>query len=263
LKDFQTYKNARILLTSFCIILIVISCSQDGNNFDGLTEHKSYYENGSLKSVYYLDSNAQLQNNIVTFDSNGNIEQTASMRNDQPHGTTINYRPNGNLESQKRYVHGERNGVSKYYDENGKMIMRTEHVIVEGKSYLNRKWYYDGPDLLVKGKGAYFEMECESDTINVGDTVLLLIDVIEKTMDGNLTFYEGSFDENFEVFGDSIVTYQTDSESYYITQVIGITTGSKFVRGIIHEWLMADTVDSSMTYRNMYFEKEIYVVGDE
>lgn len=80
-------------------------------------ELKTYYDNGSLKSVYvYTDA----QNYTVkNYFQNGKIKETGAFVNGKMHGNWVNYHENGNKSGEASYEAGHKTGEWKVFDQDG------------------------------------------------------------------------------------------------------------------------------------------------
>lgn len=103
-------KNVNLLSALFVLFSASLLSAQ------GLIEHKTYYEDGTIKQVW-------------------------TTLNDVNEGYERTYYPSGKLEAENYFVNGLLQGVCKWYYESG--ALQAEWNYVSGKLEGTSKWYYE------------------------------------------------------------------------------------------------------------------------
>lgn len=109
-----------ILLISTLLVLL-ISCQKKSKSSDNseLTEVKTYYDNGKVKSIGYVDKDSLLTKTYRKYYENGNIEFESHYIKGVESGKYTTYYKNGNVELVVDYENGVRNGKEIRYHKNG------------------------------------------------------------------------------------------------------------------------------------------------
>ena len=110
-------------------ILLIITISVYAKN-DQLKIHKTYYNNGKLKSI--VSSKAgKLHGDIKSYYENGQLESETPYKNGTYDGVSIRYYDDGSLKSRFIYENGETEGEGVSFYKNGQLEQKVFHE--EGK----------------------------------------------------------------------------------------------------------------------------------
>ena len=93
----------RLKVAIFCLIMLGISALSSAQ-----TIKTSYYESGKIQSTFYSSGN--ITERVVYFET-GAIEQVATFKDNQPHGTWQNFDESGKILKTSYYNEGEKIGV--------------------------------------------------------------------------------------------------------------------------------------------------------
>lgn len=268
---------------------------------------KEYYKNGNIKAKYHKQ-NGLLHGNYFQYDSLGILtsqhiydlgkrkDSSIYYRNDNI--WYLNYYVNGKIHSQKKYYpngkieeYGNLDnenipiGKWKFYNKNGYLEEVKEFKIINGKSYLNQHWFFDINGDTLKEKGTYYDLDFVSDTINLSEPIVGIVDLTNPGIKNKKTYvkvvvpkdYSPDFNDDFSNINiiDIDTTYNLNIEKDYREQaglegnfvrsaIFGRyydTPGLKTFRGIIIEYAYDKSNGDTLGYleHKKYFEKEVFV----
>lgn len=209
---------------------------------------------------------------------------------DKTQNDSIRYYSNGIIKnSGKLFSDSLPIGKWEYYDENGTKYRSAEYLKINGKPHINQDWFYSKNGDTIKGKGSYYKLIFNKDTIDLSEPIIAKIDLTEplfKNKNSNIlivvpTDYSENFNSDFsnrkKVVLDTAFNLNIDKENrekFDLKTDFGKTaffgryfksTGKKKFRGIITEYFYQDSIKPDGTklnyfFNEKYFEKEIYVI---
>lgn len=86
-----------------------------------ITDERSYYEDGTLKSVNKC-INGEFNKTLTSYYKNGKIDTEFEIKDNIPNGQAKKYDEDGNLLSEIQYVNGKKHGLGKVYYPNGNLF---------------------------------------------------------------------------------------------------------------------------------------------
>jgi uncharacterized protein len=126
----------KIIIPLLCLLMVYLlsACSH---------EDKTYWPDGSLKSVIPRNSRGQIEGTAKWWYENGQLMMQAVYHEDSLNGLSQRWHSNGKKQSEETYVMGRRNGNSIEWDAMGHMITRKNYVndTLEGEA---TQWYDNG-----------------------------------------------------------------------------------------------------------------------
>jgi hypothetical protein len=183
---------------------------------------------------------------------------------------------------------GEPIGIWQYYDETNNLNKLAEYVKINNKSYLNQDWYFDSSGDTIISKSSFYKLILEKESISLFEPLKAKIDLVapyfkDKYSEAYVVIpkdHSVNFNKDFsnieEVEKDTIYNLNFKPElkkrlglktNWGKTVIFGRYfngTGKKYLRGILVEFNINDTIETNSKRpnywtTNKYFEREIIV----
>jgi len=119
------------------LFTILFSCQKND-----LIEKKTYFSNGNIKQICFINSKGILNGVYKVFYKNGNIESISNFKNNKLHGIQKYYEKNGYIIIKKRYYLDKCIDNTLYFYKNGSLdylfvIYKNEFKKIEKYFYSN------------------------------------------------------------------------------------------------------------------------------
>lgn len=260
----------RTTVTIFIISFFICSCDN---------KIKNYYEDGSIKSTYNIDSDKIDGIYKEYYETTGEIKILASYKSGLLDGEKKTFHKNGIVKSTENYTSNMLYGDCKYYTNDGKLESIKNYILINPKLYedvnsedfynyikevftdsirqkkskLNTVLMFDSNGQVNEFKSHYFEIALKSDTVRFCDSIQAML-VFGYRLNGKKTKYRVIQFANEKM--DLYNVFETDNDTVYLSdkpQVKGIN----YIRGWIDEYTPYgfDTLSNVLIFEKKYFVK--------
>jgi len=183
-----------LIIKSTLVLLLFFTSCKDTT----LEESKTYYENGNLKSVEYLNERGNKEGENKYYTEEGILSYITTFKNGNPLKTlhfyedgklrysselkqkdtikAINYFKDGKVKTMGNLINDIKVGWWSEYLPDGKLDTEYEYLSIDGKEYLNQIKVYNGNGKIRENESSFFVLNIP-DTIQMGKNA------------GNLNYY--------------------------------------------------------------------------
>lgn len=261
------------------LLLFITSCKDKP-----LEELKNYYDNGSLKSVEYVNEkgNKEAENKYYTED--GILSYITTFKNGNPIKTlhfydngkirysselkskdtieAISYFKSGKIKNKGNLINDIKVGWWTEYFSDGNVHKEYEYLINDGKEYQNQIKVYDKNGKIIENQSSFFTVNL-SDTLNLGKNEgnLIYCSITNKNSERHLYVIIDNEYEGGVIKKDTFFIKENGKNRF---GVYAYKLGILKVKGMILERELHEKKDerySELEFidHHKYFQKKIYV----
>lgn len=193
MKKINITTTGLIIKITLLTLLFFTSCKDKS-----LEELKNYYDNGSLKSIEYLNENGNKEAENKYYTKDGVLSYITTFKNGKPIKTlhfydngkiqysselklndtieAVSYFKNAKIKNKGNLTNNIKVGWWTEYFPDGNINAEYEYLKIDGREYLNQMKVYDKSGKIIDNKSFYFTTKF-SDTLRIGKN------------EGNLNYY--------------------------------------------------------------------------
>ncbi len=215
---------------------------------------KYYEENSKISSITTWE-NDTLNGIAKYYDSNGELMELYTWENGRKIGPFKKYYNNGNIKIEGNYYLGEFDGSINYFLKDGHLEAIGKYILLEPfESYLNEVIYFNQNGDTNYRKSNYFEIKSVNDTISIGDTLFLEVDLKAPH------FSESEMFVYFEIANDTNYYRRLYTDNYVVIyDYFPQKTGEHKIHGVIEEYCKKDDSTPGWETRLYYFDYYYFV----
>jgi len=191
-------KNIKFYIILILFVICTLSCT---NN----KEVKTYYPNGKLHQLYYLDNDSLKQGLATVYYQNGDIQLEKNYVDDKPNGSYIDYYNGGKVKIKGETINGVLVGEVFIYKDNGNLSYKE---ILDTKGQITKTYYYNeiGKVYLITSNKILIEKEHSIKSFKTNNEIDTLNSNFLKLKRKN-NILEIEIINNKKEFKDSIIVY--------------------------------------------------------
>jgi hypothetical protein len=227
---------------------VVISCN-------GEKHEKIYYESGKIKSEYYKNKQGKLNGVMINYYENGDTMTIKTWENGVQVGKELEYYKNNKIKAEFIFEKGKPNGefiiyyisgninttgklindkisgtLLDYYDSKDKKVLKKTNYINFHDTERLVGWVEYNEDGTVKNEESRIILKPLADTVSLGDSVVIKIELTVPRYDSTY-FFVGNFGDKFYMNKTpKIDTFYSKNHSILFKE-IATRKGVNYIRG--------------------------------